>query len=278
MATADYPAVRARRRRRPGWLAHQLRILRVIATVEFKLKYADSVLGYAWSLAKPLAYFGVIYLVFGHFIKIAAAVDNFALHLFLGLVLYTFFTDAVGLMLPSIATRGSILRRMAFEPLVIPISVSVTAAITLLVNLAAVAVFVGGSRVVPELDWVLVLPLLAELYLFVLGIGLIVTTLFIRFHDVAQLWELTAQLMIFASPVMYPISIFPGWAQKIVFLNPFVQVMQDMRALILGQTGTAATAYGTSFGRLLPIGVTFLVLLGGLALFRRDAPYFAERV
>ena len=267
-----------RRRRRPGWFAHQLRILRVIATVEFKLKYAGSVLGYVWSLAKPLAYFGVLYLFFGHFIRIGGPIQNFALYLILGIVLYTFFTDAIGLMLPAIATRGSILRRMAFEPLVIPLSVSVTAAITFGVNLIAVAVFIAASRTVPHLDWLLLVPLLVELYLFVIGIGLIVTTLFIRFHDVAQLWDLAVQLMIFATPVMYPVAVLPLWAQRIVFLNPFVQIMQDIRAILIGPSGTAATAYGTPWGRLLPLCVVAGVVVLGLVLFRREARYFAERV
>lgn len=263
----------------PRRLAQQLRILSVIAQIEFKMKYADSALGYAWSLAKPLSYFGVLYLVFGHLFR--TGIDNFPIYLLIGIVLYTFFTDAVGLMLPAIATRGAILRRMSFEPLIIPLSVSITACITFGVNLVAVGVFLGVSRITPDPGWLLIPLLLAELYLFILGVGLLLTTLFVRFRDIGPMWELVAQLLIFASPIMYPISILPTLAQQILFLNPFVQVVQDVRYLVLGASGsdeTIAGVLGGSLSRAAPLAVALGVFVLGFALFRRDAPRFAERV
>lgn len=266
-------------RTRPrGRLAYYLRVLRLVATIEFKMKYADSVLGYAWSLAKPLAYFGVLWLVFGHLFDARTSVESFALYLIIGLVLYLFFIDAVGMALASIVARGSLLRRLAFAPLVLPISVTVTACMTLAVNLVAVAVFAAAARVEITLGWLLIPVLLVELYIFVLGTGLIFATLFVRFHDVAQIWELIAQLLIFMTPIMYPLSILPGWAEKLLFLNPLVQVMQDVRALMLrGEVATATDVLGSG-GHLVPVAVAFLVLAFGLWLFRRDAPRFAERV
>ncbi len=259
-------------------LAYYLRVLRLVATIEFKMKYADSVLGYAWSLAKPLAYFGVLWLVFGRLFDARTSVESFALYLIIGLVLYLFFIDAVGMALVSIVARGSLLRRLAFSPLVLPISVTATACITLAVNLVAVAAFAAVARVEITLGWLLIPVLLVELYVFVLGTGLIFATLFVRFHDVAQIWELIAQLLIFMTPIMYPLSILPSWAEKVLFLNPLVQVMQDIRALMLrGEVSTATQVLGSG-GRIVPIAVAFLTLLLGLALFRRDAPRFAERV
>src|SRR5438128_1736652 len=81
-------------------LAYQLRVLKVIARVQFKLKYVDSVLGYLWSLAKPLAYFAVLWVVFGRIFN--TGVGRFPLYLLTGIVLFTFVVDSVGLALPSI--------------------------------------------------------------------------------------------------------------------------------------------------------------------------------
>jgi ABC-2 type transport system permease protein len=276
MSSASYSAPR------PPWreqLAYNGRVLRVIAATEFKLKYADSVLGYVWSLAKPLSYFGVLWVVFGRFFK--TGVENFPLYLLLGIVLYTFLVDAVGLTLPSIVARGSILRRLSFPPLVIPLSVSLTAFITFCVNTLAVVVFIAVSGLVPQLDWLLIPLLLAELYVFVLGLGLIIATLFVRFRDVAQLWELTSQLLLFASPVVYPVSILPDWAQRIALMNPFVQVMQDIRYVMLGPVGpgeTIADVFGSPAWRLAPIAIAIAVFSFALLLFRREAPRFAELV
>ena len=259
-------------------LAYYLRVLRLVASIEFKMKYADSVLGYAWSIAKPLAYFAVLWLVFGHLFDARTSVDSFALYLILGLVLYLFFIDAVGMALTSVVARGSLLRRLAFSPLVLPISVTATALMTLAVNFVAVGAFVAIGRIEPNFSWLLIVPLLLELYVFVLGTGLILATLFVRFHDVAQIWELTAQLLIFITPVMYPLSLLPGWAEKLLFLNPLVQVMQDVRAIMLhGEVETASDVLGRG-GHAVPIFVAFAFLAVGLAIFRRDSPRFAERV
>ena len=265
--------------RRP--LAHHLRVLRTIAGIEFKTRYADSALGYAWSFAKPFAYFGILWLIFDRVLKLAGPIPHFEIYLIVGVVLLMFFIDTVSTALPSIVARGSILRRIRFSPLVLPLSMSMTACITFAVNLAAVAIFVAVSGINPHLDWLLIVPLLAELYLFTLGVGLTLATLYVRFRDVGQIWELVAQLFIFATPLMYPASLLPLWAAQVMFLNPFVTVMQDIRALLVGTEGqeraTAAAVYGSA-GRLLPLAIAIGTFLLGLWLFRRDSQHFAEKV
>ena len=256
-------------------LIYWSRILRVIASVEFKMKYVDSALGYVWSLAKPLSYFAVLWVVFGQFFD--TGIHNYGLYLLIGIVLYTYFTDGVGMMLPSIVTRGSLLRRISFPPLVIPISTSVTATMTFCVNLVAVAFFMFLSDVTPSLDWLWLIPLYVELYAFILGVGLIIATLFVRFRDVGPLWELCAQLLLFASPIMYPLAILPLWAQRVATLNPFVQVVQDSRDLVLGATSSSVVGVlGSPERRLIPIGIAICTLILGVWLCKRDAPRFAE--
>jgi ABC-type polysaccharide/polyol phosphate export permease len=98
-----------------------------------------------------------------------------------------------------------------------------------------------------------------------------------------QIWELTSQLLFFASGIFFPIGILPPWAQKVAFLNPVVQVMQDVRHAILGGPSgpndvTAATVYGGPAGRLIPILIAVLIFVGALAFFRRESRFFAERV
>src|SRR2546423_1737857 len=100
----------------PRPIVHQLRILRVLATMDFKLKYADSVLGYVWSLVKPMALFLVLYVVFGRFVKLGVGFHGYPIYLLTGIVLWTFFIDATNTTLTSIVARGSLLRRLAFPP------------------------------------------------------------------------------------------------------------------------------------------------------------------
>ena len=134
---------------------HQLRILRVIAGTEYKLKYAESALGYVWSVAKPLAMFAVLYTVFGRFFKLNVGFAHYPLYLLIGIVIWNFFVDATNLAMPSLVARASLLRKLAFPHLVIPLSVTLSAAITLLVNLLVVGVFVGANGIAPQPDWLL---------------------------------------------------------------------------------------------------------------------------
>jgi ABC-2 type transport system permease protein len=105
----------------------------------------------------------------------------------------------------------------------------------------------------------------------------------VRFRDVGQIWEVVSQVLFFACAIFYPIGILPDWAQKVAFLNPLVQIIQDVRHAILGGPSgpndvTAASVYAGAGGRLIPIVMAVLVFLGGLAFFRREGRYFAERV
>jgi ABC-2 type transport system permease protein len=264
-------------------IVYYLRVLRVVGGIDFKARYADSALGYAWSVAKPLGYFGVLWLVFAHTLRTANGTHHFTIFLLIGILLFTFFVDVVSIMLPSIVETGTLLRRLAFPPVLVPLSASVGVWLTFCVNVSVIVVFMAIQRVAPRWEWFFVLPLLVELYVFCLALGLVLAALFVRFRDIGQVWELVSQVLFFACAIFFPIGIFPDWAQKVAFLNPFVQIMQDMRHAILGGSSgpydvSASTVYAGGGGRLIPIAFVVLILLAALALFRREARYFAERI
>jgi ABC-2 type transport system permease protein len=262
---------------------YYLRVLRVIGAIDFKAKYTDAALGYVWSLVKPLAYFGVLWLVFAHLLRTANQTEDFTLFLLIGILLFLFFIEAISAMLPSIVDGGATLRRLAFPPILIPLAASVAIGITFCVNLSAFAVFAAIQGLEPRIEWLLVVPLLAELYVFTLCLGLLLSALYVRFRDIGQVWELVAQLLFFACAIFYPIGILPDWAQKVAFLNPFVQVMQDIRHVVLGGASgpndlTASEVFAGAGGRLVPLAVVAIVFVAALAFFRREGRYFAERL
>ena len=260
---------------------HRLRILEVMVLADFKLKYAGSVLGYVWSIAKPLTVFTVMYLVFGRIFNLDAISEFYGLALLMGIVLFGFFADATSQGMVALVHRESLLKRLRFPRVLIPTAATLTAAMTAGINIIVVAGFVAWERITPKLNWLLLLPLAAELYLFTLGAALILTTLFVALRDIGQVWELGLQVIFYACPIIYPISFLPLWAQDIASLFPFTQVLQDVRALVLydddtGITITSAEALGPA-GRLVPIALTFAVFGLGLALFKRYETSFAER-
>jgi ABC-2 type transport system permease protein len=283
MAEVSLPLPRPKSASATSGLAYYLRVLGVIGGIDFKARYTDAALGYLWSLAKPLGYFGVLWLVFAHTLRTANSTRHFALFLLIGVLLFTFFLDVVSVMLPSIVQKGTILRRLAFPPVLVPLSTSISVCLTFCANVSVIVVFMAVQKVAPRWEWFLVAPLLAELYLFAVTLGLLLAALYVRFRDIGQVWELLSQILFFASAIFFPIGIVPGWAQKVAFLNPFVQIMQDIRHSLLGGASgpfdlSATAVYAGYGGRLVPLAIAALIAVCGLVVFRREAPYFAERI
>jgi ABC-2 type transport system permease protein len=256
-----------------------LRVVRVIAGAEFRLKYSGSALGYVWSVLKPLGLFGMLYIVFGRFFKLGEIIPHYPLYLLLGLVIWTYFVDTTIVAMPSLLTRASLISKLAFPRAIVPLSVSTTTAMTLLVNLAAVGVFVAANKIEPRLTWLLFFPLLIELFFVTLGVALFLSAVYVRLRDIGQVWELLLQLMFYASPIIYPVSFLPPWWRPIAFLSPYVQIIQDARWALLPNPliVTAPVVYGTPWGELIPLAVGASITIGGYAFFQHQAPWFAER-
>jgi ABC-2 type transport system permease protein len=268
--------------RRPNRTAYLLRILGVTAGAEFRLKYSGSVLGYFWSVAKPLGYFTLLYFVFGHVFKLNALSPYYSVSLLIGIVLYSFFVDATTLAMYSLVTRQSLLQKLVFPRVVIPTSAVLTAGITFVLNLIVVSAFVAAKGISPRPSWLLVIPLLLELFVFVLGISLVLAAIFVRLRDVGQVWELFVILFFYACPIVYPVGYLPPWARTIAFVNPFTQILQQIRAIILypDLATSKITAYQAlgAWGSLVPIAIVIVLTALAFLFFRREEPWFAERL
>lgn len=267
----------------PPALAQQARTLAVIAGADFKLKYAGSALGYVWSVVKPLALFTMLYLVFGRLFKLNSISPYYPVSLLIGIVLFYFFSDGTLLGLNSIVSRSDLIRKISFPRRIVTVSATLTAALTLCVNLTVIAGFVAWKHVTPQPNWLLLVPLMLEFYLFTLGVALILATLYVRLRDVGQVWDLALQLIFYATPIVYPVGYLPPWARNIAFISPFTQVLQDVRSIVLyddvePNRVTAADAFGTPLGYLIPISVALGIFVFGMYLMKREEPWFAERV
>jgi ABC-2 type transport system permease protein len=250
-------------------------LVRELSITNFKLKYTGSVLGYVWSLVKPLAYFGVLYVIFVQLFH--QTQDDFGLQLLLAVVIFNFFAECTSAGLGSIAGNGHLIRKATFPLSALVIATSVTALFTFLINMALVLVvaLVAGKL---GLSWrfLAVPPLLVELYVLSLGVGMILATVFVFFRDIGHVWEVISQLLIYACGVVFPAKKVPPSLAHVYFLNPLAQNIEDLRHALI----TPAAAWSFTFtgvGVFLgAIGLTVACFAVGLVLFRRMAPYFAE--
>lgn len=249
-----------------------------IAAMEFKLRFFGSVLGYLWQLMRPLLMFGVLLFVFTRFIEVGNDVPNYPVVLLLGIVLFQFVGDSVGASVSSVVDRESLVRKIHFPRLVIPCSVVLTAAFSLALNLVVVVIFAVFQGV--ELNaGLLEVPLgLAVLVIYVLGIGMLVSALFVRFRDMRPITDVFLQAYFYATPILYPIEALPQFGQKLmILLNPFATVLQQLRhAAISPEIPSAGAIVGGTAWLLIPAGIVVSVFAVGFVVFDRAAPHIAE--
>ena len=168
-------------------------LLRELVVTDFKLRYQGSVLGYIWSVLKPLFLFAILYVVFVYVLQMDRGVPHFAVTLLLGVVLWSFFTEATSNGLGSIVNRGDLIRKLNFPKYIIVISGTISSLINLGINLLVVILFalINGVDFTWHVLWMI--PLVLELYVFALGIAMLLSALNVKFRDTGYIWEIFLQ-------------------------------------------------------------------------------------
>lgn len=251
-----------------------------LVRTDFKLRYQGSVLGYAWSLLRPLFLFLILYVVFTQFIKLGEGVPHYPVYLLLGIVLWQFFADMTNQSLSSIVGRGDLIRKIRIPRWMIVLTSSVSALINLGLNLIVVAIFMFINKVDIHTS-VLWLPLaLVEIYIFALGLSLFLSAAYVKYRDLSFIWEVIMQAGFYLTPIIYPLSLITNVTfQKLLLLSPVAQVIQDARNVVVtSETLTIAEVYGFSTVRLAPLAISLVVLLLGIFYFKKESKYFAENL
>ncbi|MBP7928239.1 ABC transporter permease [Patescibacteria group bacterium] len=260
---------------------YSLILLRQLVISDFKLRYQGSALGYLWSLLRPLALFLTLYVIFVKFIGLGAGIPDYPVYLLLGVVLWNFFTEVTNGSIGSIVGKGDLLRKINFPKYVIVLSGSFSALINLFLNLLVVFIFALFAKVDISTGIIFVPLLIAELFIFALGIGFFLSAAFVRFRDITFIWEVFMQGAFYATPILYPLSekYIPLKYAKLLILNPVAQVIQDFRYVSISPiTETINTLYGSHLFRLIPIGAVLFTAMIAAIYFRKRSKYFAEEV
>jgi ABC-2 type transport system permease protein len=255
-------------------------LLRQLVITEFKLRYQGSVLGYLWSLLKPLAIFTILYIVFVKFLKIGAGIPYPAVYLLLGIVVWNFFIEVTAGSIGAIVGRGDLIRKINFPKYILIIASLVSALINFIINLGVVFVFSILNNVQFSLSALLAIPLIIELFLLCLGIAFFLSAAYVKFRDINFIWEVVLQGLFFATPIIYILQApIPLSAQKLLILSPVAQIVQDLRyVLITPETRTFEAIYGSSVFRLIPLSFVFVLFFVASLYFRHSSKNFAENV
>jgi ABC-2 type transport system permease protein len=258
-----------------------------LARTEFKLRFFGSVLGYLWTLVRPLLLFGVLWVFFT---KVAHVNDStnpaeahYGVQLLGSIVLFTFFAEATGGAVRSVVDRENLVRKIHFPRLVIPVSVVLLALFNLGLNLIVVMAFALGAGVDPMLSW-LELPLIVGgLVLLSAGVAMLLSALFVHFRDIQPIWEVVAQILFYASPVI--ISIITVKAKlsttmlHVYMLNPLAVIFQQFRhAMVTHATPSTGAVLGSWAALLEPLVIVVAIFVVGFTVFRGAAAKIAENL
>jgi ABC-2 type transport system permease protein len=251
-----------------------------LAITEFKLRFFGSILGYFWQLMRPLLLFGTLYIVFTQFVKIGGPVAFYPVVLLANIVLFTFFiegTSAVG----SLVDHEALVRKIHFPRAAIPVAVVITAALNLSLNAVVVLCFALASGVEPRWSWVQAPLLLAALTLLVIGLAMLLSALYVRFRDVKPIWEVIAQMLFYATPVIYAIETIDVSSElrRLLMLNPLATILEQFRHAVIDPAApSAADLLGGGVWLLVPAGIIVAVAVLGWRVFNAAAPRIAEEL
>lgn len=259
--------------------SHSLILLKEFVITDFKLRYQSSVLGYVWSLLRPMALFIILYFIFVKFLRIGSDIHNMPIYLLLGIVLWNFFSEVTNGGVGAIVGKGDLIRKVNFPKYVIVLSGSISALINLAFNLIVVAVFLAITKVPVSFN-ILLLPLLfAELFILAVSVAFLLSALFVRLRDINYIWEVFMQAFFYATPILYPLSLVPLGVAQILLLNPLAQIIQDIRyILVTPQAQTIGMVYQNEWMRLIPILIVVVIAVIAWRYFVAHQDSFAEDI
>lgn len=240
-------------------------LFRLLVVRDVLLKYKRSALGIWWTLLNPLLTMTVLWLVFSRIFRYTIGTTGvpYVVYLLSGVVVMVFFSQAVLAVAGSMLNNADVLARVHVPAEVFSLAAATAASVNFVFSLVPLFVFELALGV--GIPWtVLLLPLFVVALLgLAAGVGLMIASLAVRFHDTLSLTEILLQLFTYMTPVFYPVAIVPGGFRLVIEFNPLAHYVAMFRRL----------AYGGSIGSLAEVGIvagTSMVALGlGAWVFAR---------
>jgi len=237
-----------------------------------KVRYAQSVLGVGWAIIPPVFSMIVFTIVFGKLAKIGSEGVPYGIFCYAALVPWTYFSNALTQSGASLVGASGMISKVYFPRLIIPLSPVLDKLVDFGISLILLVGLMIWFKIAPTI-WVLTLPLLILLMMLTAaGLGMWLTALAVQYRDVNYGMKFAIQLLMYASPVVYPASLIPDQFRLLYGLNPMAGVIEGFRAALLGTRPMPLD--------LIAVGsvTAFAVALSGVFYFRRTERVFADVV
>lgn len=241
---------------------HYKDLLLQLVEKDIKLKYRRSFLGYLWSILNPLMVMVIMVIVFSNMFRFN--IENFPVYLIIGQTCFTFLVESTNQAIWSITGNAALLKKTYVPKYVFTLAKVTSSCVNLIFSLGAMIIVFIVCRV--ELSWrFLFIPfILLQLYLFSLGIGMLLAATNVFFRDIQYIYSAITTAWMYLTPIFYPLSQLPEWLQwGIKHLNPMYSYVTQFRDVVLNGQMPGHSLLGMGVGAAL-----FALALGSFVFMR----------
>ena len=243
---------------------------------EFQANYKNSLLGAAWTVIRPLVMIIVYTVVFSQIMrsKLPGVESEFAYSIYLcaGLLTWNYFSEAVNRGQNVFLENANLLKKVNFPVLSLSLIAVANATVNFAIIFGLFIVFLVASGSFPGLIFFAILPVLLIQVLLAFGLGLTLGILYVFFRDVGQLFGVVLQFWFWLTPVVYPLSILPAWAQQLVAYNPMTSIATAYQTVLVN-------ARTPDWQSLWPVSLLAIVLcVLGLRLYQKHATEMVDEL
>lgn len=238
---------------------------------DVKVRYKQTVLGVAWAIFQPLLVMIIFTLFFGQLAKIPSDGVPYPIFVYSGLLLWNYFSSALTNASDCFIVNESIVKKVYFPRLLLPISTTITPMIDFALAFTILFLLMWYYNFTPSLLGIALIPVLLIITLLsASGLGLFLSSVNAKYRDVRYILPFFVQVLMYITPVIYPVSLIPSKYQWIMLLNPMSGVITAERSILLKTAPFNTSALLSS----LIIGIILLLL--GVAYFRKTERFFAD--
>jgi ABC-type polysaccharide/polyol phosphate export permease len=245
-----------------------------LAKTDFKLRYHGSVLGYVWVILKPLLMFTILLFVFSSIFNFRnSGTPDYPLELLTGLLLFQFFSEATMTGMTSLVSKAQLVTKIYVPRWTIVLGSTMNALFIFGMNLIVLAVFFGIYHKIPTVAGLLTF-LMYSLILYILAVAFsfLMAPFYVRFRDLSNVWEILLSVLMYASPIIYPLTMMPERIQNLMLLSPFAFIINFAKQGLINNAYTTVWHFAMLF-----LGVVFACFLSYI-IFRKYEKKVAELI
>jgi lipopolysaccharide transport system permease protein len=216
-----------------GRLVHYYDLLYTLSVHRLKVRYKQSVLGPSWAILQPTLLMLIYTVIFSRIVRVPTDGAPYALFAYSALLPWTFFSTAVSTATNSLVSHSTLVTKVYFPREILPLTYVIAALIDFLVASSMLGVLMAYYHVPLSVHALFAIPTIAVLMLFSIAVSLLLCAVQVRYRDIGVALPLLLQLWMFATPVVYPLSLVPARWQAWYSLNPMVGVVESFRRVTL---------------------------------------------